>query len=210
MRQVVPDQLDLAHVGPRVAHADLVERELAIRVDLLLREKILARLVVVNPPHAVGAHRESVHVSLDLNLAFRIERKDQESLDGDGVIAIERLVSCVVVGEAPLAEGSVRRRLVVRTWEPHGLRPLLLPVVTEGGDQLLERQPAAPHELPVQRLQGLMDTAAHEELDRLSLVRGLDAIQIVVAVLARARLVERQPAMRVGGHCDLPCHGSGA
>src|SRR5207247_956484 len=82
--------------------------------------------------------------------AFRIERKDQESLDGDGVIAIERLVSRVVVGQATLAEGSVRRRLVVRTWEPHGLWPLLLPVVTERGDQLLERQPAAPHELRVQ------------------------------------------------------------
>ena len=208
--EVVPDKLDLAHVGPGVTHADLVQRELAVRVDLLLREEILARLVVVNPPDAVGANRESVHVSLDLNRAFKIERKGKESLDGDGVITIERLVSRVVIGQAALAEGSIRRWLVVRAREPHALRPLPLPEVTEGRDQLLERQPAAPHELLIERLQGFVDTAAHEELDRLRLVRGLDAIQIVVAVLTRARLVQRQPAMRVGGHCDLPCHGSGA
>ena len=91
---VVPDQLDVARVAGKVAlHPDLVERELAVGIGVLLGGEPLAGLVVADLPRALARDGEPVDVALQPPLARLVEREQDAPLHRHRPLLIEGLIA---------------------------------------------------------------------------------------------------------------------
>jgi len=69
--------------------ADLIERHLAITVEVLLRRHPAPRLVVVDLPEAFARDGDPVDVALQPDLALFREGEHHAALDGHGALAVE-------------------------------------------------------------------------------------------------------------------------
>src|SRR5262245_44771287 len=95
--EVVPHQPDLAPLAKLVAHPELVETELAIAIELVLRRHPPPRLEVVDLERAVLGPHQAVDDATHRVAALGVELEADRSLEAERPVPVEGVVAPVVV-----------------------------------------------------------------------------------------------------------------
>ena len=178
--------------------ADLVQRELAVLVEFLLRRHPAAGLVVVDLDGAVGRAHDAVDDAPHAVATVAVEREADVLLDAEALVAVEGIVAAIVVAEAALAVLAVDLGRVLGAHDAHALGlELLLPVGAEALEHLRQRRHDATLDETVQLLDHFVDALADEGLDRLGVDRSL--LDVAVVELLLALLEAGQPRVAVDG-----------
>jgi hypothetical protein len=204
----VPDQVHPLRVRMLLLDPDLVERELAVRVEPGSRGQRSPGLVVVDLVVARRTAHQPVDHAADAVAPGGIEREQDRLFDAHGLAQVERVVAAVVVREAANADRVVVRRLGAVARDGHPLVPGRLPVALEAlVDPVQAGGASVAADVVIEPLQDLVHPPAQEALDAL----GLDgsAVDIPEAELPRAILVGAEPRMAVRLH-ELPREAPGA
>lgn len=186
----MPHKANLPYLRIVLTDPDLIQCQLAVPVKLSGGGQPLTGLVIVNLEHPVTDLGEAVDVAHERVLPVPPDLEVDAMLQPDGSSAIERAVMTVIGTQPGLRPPQVSRPRHVFLHDDDVITYVLLPSLSEEGDELILIQHPAFVRMLMEVLQGQMHHGAGEGLDTPAL--RFQALNVSILILARALLEAAQ------------------